>query len=592
VKRGRSMSIPKAFPGKVAAGFPVRKRDKRLIAGPLALLTASLLATSALAITPITDAQQKIRNEIAQQLSPSKSYALVIGISEFDNPDWPDLEGVPKEYEAIYGALRAQNFEVVRESAMGRIDSAALTEKITKFLETYGQDAENRLVVYIATHGYADANNPKPEGYLVASDGGLPAGGKVDNAFSVNQLDVTLRDIAAQHVFLFFNSCFSAAMLPEPTRAAAEERVPRRLGDTLSRETADWTLDLLSHNARLVLTAGSANQTVPDVDNPFSTAVVDALDGQADMDGDGLILGTEIAQFVRGRVARATRLAGHANDPIFAVVPKRVGPDAGVNYALQGDYVFLAPDGPKQTAEGESEQQAMLDNKRAQLPSNQFLACVDCPTMVEIPGTEAPYALSTTEITYAQWDACFRESICRRYIPDDGFGRGDRPAGGVTWLDALQYTIWLSTKPAGADEPCDEYRLPTFEEWTSAALYSTHGQVTWEAAVADTSPVCWGCGAGQDGASALRTASSPANAAGLYDMVGNVWEWVDDGACTPEAVDNRSCDPGRVMGGSYATRAESLAAISGGGLAPRTGNTGAWSSPTIGFRVACEVKTS
>jgi len=562
----------------------------RRIVGPLALLTATLLANSAFAITPITNAQEKIRNEIAQQLAPQKSYALVIGISEFDNPDWPDLQGVDREVADVSAALSAQNFQIVPESASGRVDHQSLTDRITRFFDTYGKDADNRLVVYIATHGYADANNPAPEGYLVASDGGLPQDGRIANGFSVNQLDVTLRDLAAQHVFFFFNSCFSAAMLPEPTRAAAEERVPRRLGDTLSRETADWTLDLLAHNARLVLTAGSASQTVPDVDNPFSKAVVDALEGQADMDGDGLILGTEIAQFVRGRVARATRLEGHANDPVFAIVPKRAGPDAAVDYALQGDYVFLAPDGPKQTAEGESEQAAMLEDKRAQLSSSQFLACVDCPTMVEVPGTAAHYALSSTEITYAQWDACFRESICRRYVPDDGLGRGDRPVGGVTWLDALQYTTWLSTKPEG-DAPCDDYRLPTLEEWQSAALYSSHGTLTWSTVVADTSPVCWGCGAGQDGNAALRTASSPANPAGLYDMVGNLWEWVDDdsGVCTPEAVDNRSCPPGRVMGGSYATRVDALPTIAEGGAAPRTGNSHSWSSPTIGFRVACDI---
>jgi formylglycine-generating enzyme required for sulfatase activity len=570
----------------------------RNIVGPLALVAATLMASSAFAITPITNFQQMIRNQIAQQLAPQKSYALVIGISEFDNPGWPDLQGVPTEVAGIRDALIAQHFQIVPESGDGRIDHQTLTDKITRFFDTYGRDADNRLVVYIATHGYADKNNPSPDGYLIASDAGVPHDGRVDNGFSVNQLDVTLRDLAAQHVFFFFNSCFSAAMLPEPTRALVEDQVPRRIGDTLSRETADWTLDLLAHNARLVLTAGSASQTVPDVDNPFAKAVVDALDGEADMDGDGLILGTEIAQFVRGRVARATRLAGHANDPVFAVVPKRVSPpiarpDAppSVDYALQGDFVFLAPDGPKQTAQGESEQQAMLEDKREQLTSNQFLACVDCPTMVEVPGTEAHYALSSTEITYAQWDACFRESICRRYIPDDGLGRGDRPVGGVTWLDALQYTTWLSTKADG-NEPCDEYRLPTTQEWQSAALYSTHGTVTWETAVADTSPICWGCSAGQDGNAAVRTASSPANPAGLYDMVGNLWEWVDsdEGACTPEAVDNKSCAPGLVMGGSYATRVDALPAIADGGAAPRTGNAQPWSSPTIGFRVACEVK--
>jgi hypothetical protein len=75
-------------------------------------------------------------------------------------------------------------------------------------------------------------------------------------------------------------------------------------------------------------------------------------------------------------------------------------------------------------------------------------------------------------------------------------------------------------------------------------------------------------------------------------MLGNVWEWVegDRGACDVLAADNRSCGPGKVMGGSYATRVEALAsAAADGGEVPRTGNFGGWSSPTIGFRVACDV---
>ncbi len=54
--------------------------------------------------------------------------------------------------------------------------------------------------------------------------------------------------------------------------------------------------------------------------------------------------------------------------------------------------------------------------------------------MVEIgdvpPVVGGRYALSAAEVTYAQWDACFRDNICRRYVPDDGQGRGDRPVRG------------------------------------------------------------------------------------------------------------------------------------------------------------------
>ena len=355
----------------------------------------------------------------------------------------------------------------------------------------------------------------------------------------------------------------------------------------LSKETAAWTLDLLAHNARLVLTAGNASQSVPDVDNPFAAAIVDALNGAADADGDGLTLGTEIAQFVRARVARATRLTGHANDPVFAVLPKLIPPidprpdvpyPGRIDYALQGDFIFLTPGGPKQSAEqGVSEQQALLSEKQSRLSSGQFLACVDCPTMVKLPGDPA-LALASTELTYAQWDACYREMGCHRYLGDDGLGRGDRPAANMSWLDALEYVTWLSGK-ASPGQLCLDYRLPAAGEWTAAATYGTAGPVTWASAVADGQPVCWGCAPGEDGNAAMHAASQPADAAGLYDVVGNLWEWVADSADpTTPACDLRAirqhgqCTPGRVMGGSFATRADALAGIAAGGAAPRTGN--------------------
>ena len=569
----------------------------------LLAFAAAFLATAALAITPIASSERSAtRQQIAQQLGPSHSYALLIGISDFDNPGWHHLEGVGPEIEKVGAALVAQGFTIVPESHTGRMDHDALGSAIGRFFSTYGQKAEDRLVVYIATHGFSDPRRPNADGFLVASDAGAPANGAVPNGYSVHELSAALTSIAAQHVFLFFDSCFSGAMLPEPTRAN-DVMLSGKPVLALSKETAAWTLDLLAHNARLVLTAGNASQSVPDVDNPFSAAVVDAINGAADVDGDGLILGTEIAQFVRARVARATRVAGHANDPVFAVLPKLVPPAAPrpdvvspdrIDYALQGDFIFLTPGGPKPAATaGISEQQALLAARQSRLASGQFLACVDCPTMLKLPDAPA-LALSSTEITYAQWDACYREMGCHRYLSDDGFGRGDRPAGNMTWLDALEYTTWLGSK-AAAGQPCAEYRLPTIDEWQAAALYSTAGSATWAETVADGQNVCWGCGAGEDGSSAIRTASQPANAAGLYDMVGNLWEWVADAseapACDLTAIRRAGqCAPGRVMGGSYATGVAALPSIGAGGLVPRSGNDHPWSSPTVGLRVACDVR--
>ena len=215
--------------------------------------------------------------------------------------------------------------------------------------------------------------------------------------------------------------------------------------------------------------------------------------------------------------------------------------------------------------------------------------------MTLVPGA-LDLAMSTTEVTYAQWDACYREMGCHRYLSDDGFGRGDRPAGNMTWLDALEYTNWLSGK-MGVNDPCITVRLPSAAEWQATALFTSNGPASWADAVADTQPVCWGCAPGDDGNEAMRVASEPANAAGLYDMVGNLWEWVSDSAdgsgpeCDLTAIrQSGQCSTGRVMGGSYAPRADALASIATGGTAPRTGNDRPWSSPTVGLRVACNVK--
>ena len=571
----------------------------------LAFATSPALAVKAVALDP---AHQAVYQEIGAALDPGHSYALVLGISDFDNPGWRHLEGVGPEIAKVSLALEQQGFDVVGESRVGRIDHAGLAAAIKGFLDTHGGDARNRLIVYIATHGYAAPSSNY--GYLIASDAGAPSNGVVANGYSVDELSAALTSVQSQHIFLFFDSCFSGALMPEPTR----DNVPVFPGKplyALSKETADWTRTLLAHNARLILTAGNSTQTVPDTDNPFPVAVVEGLGGAADTDGDGLILGTELSQYVRARVAHATRLAGHPNDPVFAVLPKKIGPvlprpDApekpapdSLEYALQGDFIFLDPDGAKTSAQnGESEQQALLREKLARLEQGQLLACVDCPIMVRLPGEDSTLALSRTEITYAQWDACRRELACDRYLPDNGLGRGDRPAANLTWLDALQLVSWINSK-LGPDAPCITYRIPSEAEWNSAALYSTAGLVGWREAVAGVAPICWGCGLGDDGVAAARTASQPANAAGLYDMIGNLWEWVADGAdpaapaCDLTAIRHTGrCADGRVMGGSYATRADALPTIGDGGVAPRTGNDLPWSSPTIGVRLACTVKRS
>ena len=286
---------------------------------------------------------------------------------------------------------------------------AELAEEINGFLTRHGGKAENRLIIYVATHGYA-AKEKRDFGFLIASDTLAPDDKDFEGtAYSVRELSRALTGISAQHVYLFFNSCFSGAMMPEPTRDSVPFDVAVKRAKALAPEMEEWIIDLLVHNARLVLTAGSDGQTVPDVDNPYAKALTEGLGGVADADGDGLILGTELAQYMRGRVARETRLKDRPNDAVFAVLPKQHAPaqespdvaeaPAKIDYALQGDFVFFTPGGPRDaTGEEKNQVTEILEARRNRLPPDQFVECADCPAMVDLPDSKV--AIGRTETTF------------------------------------------------------------------------------------------------------------------------------------------------------------------------------------------------
>lgn len=189
----------------------------------------------------------------------------------------------------------------------------------------------------------------------------------------------------------------------------------------------------------------------------------------------------------------------------------------------------------------------------------------------------APFALSRTEITFAQWDACLADGGCNGYSPQDGgLGRGDRPVTNVSWQDAQAYIAWLNGR---ADAP--RYRLVTEAEWEYAARAGGDTAYAFGARVTQTQ-------ATYRVRAASAVAAHAANAFGVYDMHGNVAEWVED-CYAPSyelapvesiAVQAEDCRRRVHRGGSFSDREAALRAAARQSAAP------AQRSPAIGFRVA------
>ena len=130
-----------------------------------------------------------------------------------------------------------------------------------------------------------------------------------------------------------------------------------------------------------------------------------------------------------------------------------------------------------------------------------------------------PFAVGAYPVTFEEWDACAADGGCGGYRPDDkGWGRGRQPVINVSWEDAQAYVKWLSRKTG------EEYRLLSEAEWEYAARAGTTTRYSFGNSISKSQAnYCW-FGVGRT----TLVGSYPPNAYGLYDMHGNVWEWVQD----------------------------------------------------------------
>lgn len=142
-----------------------------------------------------------------------------------------------------------------------------------------------------------------------------------------------------------------------------------------------------------------------------------------------------------------------------------------------------------------------------------------------------PFAIGKYEISFDEYDYYCVETG-KAKPNDEGWGRGKRPVINITWDDAHSYTKWL-TKKTGR-----KYFLPSEAQWEYAARAGTQTSYWWGNEPGDKLAQCGDCAAIHrckdckdvplldEGTAIIGTYK--ANPFGLYDVHGNVMEWVAD----------------------------------------------------------------
>jgi formylglycine-generating enzyme required for sulfatase activity len=123
---------------------------------------------------------------------------------------------------------------------------------------------------------------------------------------------------------------------------------------------------------------------------------------------------------------------------------------------------------------------------------------------------------------FAEWDGCVAAGGCKHRPGDDGWGRDRRPVIFVTHKEiANEYLPWLAQKTG------KKYRLLSEAEWEYAARSGTTTMYAFGDSISAKQVQFSESKLGSAGKTAEVGSFQP-NSFGLYDMHGNVWEWVED----------------------------------------------------------------
>ena len=180
------------------------------------------------------------------------------------------------EANDVRAAFERQGFRV---TMVGNPNGEKLRGSIKTFIDNYGYESSNRLVIFFAGHGHTRQST---KGYLVPADAPDPTldeSGFLRSALPMRQLVTWAELMDAEHALFVFDSCFSGTIFKQRSSSDARDAYIR---------------DVMDKPVRQFLKAGDADELVP-AKSIFTPLFIRALEGEADLVKDGYVTGWELS---------------------------------------------------------------------------------------------------------------------------------------------------------------------------------------------------------------------------------------------------------------------------------------------------------
>ena len=239
-------------------------------------------------------------------------YALVIGVSNYQK--WPKIPFATRDAKEVAERLELLGFKTkLVLDPTHREMFAALSEMVY----VLGTDENRALMLYYAGHGETETLADKTKmGYIIPKDCPLLKDDPIgfdSHSISMREIESISLRIRSKHVLMLFDSCFSGSLF------SLVRAVPHDI-------TEKSTLPV-----RQYITAGSEDEEVPDR-SIFKRSFLIALEGDADLTGDGYITGSELGMYLSDKVVNYSNRRQH---PQYGKINN---PDLD-----RGDFIFVPP---------------------------------------------------------------------------------------------------------------------------------------------------------------------------------------------------------------------------------------------------------